>query len=70
MAKTPKKCANEACSCISADGSKFCCRHCEGMSGKIELVCGCGHDDCGRSAANIGTNVPPASTLSNPPSML
>jgi hypothetical protein len=49
----PRKCANEACTCINADGSKFCSRHCEGMAGKTELVCQCNCPACGVETAKL-----------------
>jgi hypothetical protein len=41
-----KKCANPACSCIPADGQKFCSAHCEGLKGSVEAICECGHPAC------------------------
>ena len=43
----PKKCANPTCTCIPTDKSKFCGAHCEGQAGRTELICRCGHADCG-----------------------
>ena len=43
----PKKCANPTCTCIPDDKSKYCSAHCEGQAGRTELVCRCGHADCG-----------------------
>ena len=42
----PKKCANAACDCVPADGSKYCSAHCEGTGNQTELVCRCGHPNC------------------------
>jgi metallothionein len=41
-----KKCANPACSCIPADGQKFCSAHCESLKGSVEAICDCGHPGC------------------------
>jgi hypothetical protein len=41
-----KKCANPACSCIPADGQKFCSAHCESIKGSVEAICDCGHPAC------------------------
>ncbi len=46
MAEHPRKCANPPCSCIPANGEKYCSAHCEGASERIEMVCHCGHADC------------------------
>jgi hypothetical protein len=48
----PKKCENAACSCIPADGSKYCSAHCEGLANKTEVVCTCGHSGCRGDAVN------------------
>jgi len=42
-----KKCANPVCTCIPDDKSKYCSAHCEGQAGRTEVVCRCGHADCG-----------------------
>ncbi len=44
-----KKCANAACSCLAATGSKYCSPHCEGMAKKTEIMCGCSHSNCSGS---------------------
>ncbi len=43
----PRKCDNPTCTCIPTDKSKYCSAHCEGQAGRTELVCRCGHADCG-----------------------
>jgi hypothetical protein len=48
----PKKCENPACSCIPTDGSKYCSAHCEGIAGKTEVLCACGHSGCRGEAIN------------------
>lgn len=49
--KPPKKCAHPPCDCIPADGSKYCSAHCEGAGDRPELMCRCGHPDCGAETA-------------------
>ena len=49
----PKKCSNPACSCTTADGSKYCSTHCEAIAGKTEVMCTCGHPGCRGDATNI-----------------
>lgn len=63
----PRKCANEACTCVNADGSKFCSRHCEGMAGKTELVCQCNCPGCGATTARVYFAAFAVSPLSPPP---
>jgi hypothetical protein len=43
----PKKCANMACTCLAPAKKKYCSDHCEGMGSKMEILCLCGHADCG-----------------------
>lgn len=52
MANNPKKCANPVCSCIPTDKSKYCSAHCEGNGNRAEVVCHCGHADCGGNVTN------------------
>jgi hypothetical protein len=47
----PKKCANPACTCIPDDKSKYCSAHCEGQAGRVEVMCRCGHAECGGNVA-------------------
>ena len=47
----PKKCANPVCTCIPDDKSKYCSAHCEGQAGRVEVMCRCGHDECGGNVA-------------------
>jgi hypothetical protein len=51
MAK-PKKCANPACSCVPADGAKYCSAHCEGIGDRVEVMCRCGHPECAGDVTN------------------
>ena len=46
MASDSKKCAHESCSCIPADGKKFCSTYCENAKDVTELGCDCGHPGC------------------------
>lgn len=47
---TPKKCAHEACSCIAADGKKYCSETCEAAKDVTELACQCNHPGCSGEA--------------------
>ncbi|MGA7831705.1 MAG: hypothetical protein WCA21_12150 [Terracidiphilus sp.] len=47
---TSKKCANLTCTCLAPDKKKFCSDHCEGIGNKLEIICLCGHADCGVTA--------------------
>jgi len=42
-----KKCANAACTCIPPNNAKYCSDHCAGIGNKMEIMCLCGHADCG-----------------------
>lgn len=42
-----KKCAHEGCSCIAAEGSKYCSTYCADSVGKTTLGCDCPHAGCG-----------------------
>jgi len=42
----PKKCAHVGCSCIVADGSKYCSQICEDSVGVTQLQCDCKHPGC------------------------
>lgn len=44
---TPKKCANATCTCPAPEKKKYCSDHCEGIGSKMEIMCLCGHADCG-----------------------
>jgi hypothetical protein len=44
---SPKKCGNLACTCVPPGNAKYCSPHCEGIGKKMEIVCLCGHPDCG-----------------------
>jgi hypothetical protein len=43
----PKKCGNLACTCTVPDKTKYCSPHCEKIGTRAEIVCLCGHPDCG-----------------------
>jgi len=45
-----KKCANMTCTCLAPEKKKFCSDHCEGIGHKMEIICLCGHADCGITA--------------------
>ncbi len=62
----PRKCANAACTCTVVEKSKYCSAHCEGIGGKIELMCCCGHADCTATMstyAPIEPDQPPAQPM-------
>jgi hypothetical protein len=68
----PKKCANMACTCIAPEKKKFCSDHCEGIGSKMEILCLCGHADCGAAtiepgAAHEFAARPDANTPRTPP---
>ena len=43
---SPKKCAHPACSCLAADGKKYCSETCESSKDITELTCQCRHAGC------------------------
>ena len=43
----PKKCGNATCTCLAPEKKKYCSDHCEGIGSKLEIICLCGHADCG-----------------------
>jgi hypothetical protein len=45
-----KKCANMTCTCIAPEKKKYCSDHCEGIGKRMEIICLCGHADCGVTA--------------------
>jgi hypothetical protein len=45
-----KKCANMTCTCLAPEKKKYCSDHCEGIGNKMEIICLCGHADCGVTA--------------------
>jgi hypothetical protein len=45
-----KKCANMTCTCLAPEKKKYCSDHCEGIGNRIEIICLCGHADCGVTA--------------------
>jgi metallothionein len=55
MADKLEKCENPACSCTAPKGEDFCGAHCEGMKGKTEVICQCGHQGCRGDALNAPT---------------
>ena len=46
MAATPRKCSNERCTCVCADGKKFCSASCEDSRKVTSLNCHCPHTEC------------------------
>jgi hypothetical protein len=46
----PKKCANMTCTCLAPEKKKYCSDHCEGIGKRMEIICLCGHADCGVTA--------------------
>ena len=47
---SPKKCGNAACTCIPPNNAKYCSDHCAAIGTKMEIICLCGHADCGGNA--------------------
>jgi hypothetical protein len=47
----PKKCAHEGCTCLVADGAKYCSQICEDSVGVTQLQCDCKHPGCGAQLA-------------------
>jgi hypothetical protein len=41
-----KKCAHEGCSCMAAEGSKYCSEYCQDSKGFTTLSCDCKHPGC------------------------
>ena len=48
MADERKKCAHGSCTCMAAQGSKYCSTLCEDATGVTTLQCDCGHQGCKR----------------------
>jgi hypothetical protein len=46
----PKKCANATCTCLAPEKKKYCSDHCEAIGNRMEIICLCGHADCGVTA--------------------
>ncbi len=42
----PKKCAHTSCSCVCADGKKYCSQICEDSAVTTSLSCDCDHPGC------------------------
>ncbi len=47
MATEPRKCGNPACTCVCADGHKYCSASCEDSRKVTALTCHCPHTECG-----------------------
>jgi hypothetical protein len=41
-----KKCGHAACSCLVAEGAKYCSQMCEDSKSLTELKCDCKHAGC------------------------
>ncbi len=41
-----KKCAHTSCTCMVADGKKYCSQMCEDSKSLTELKCDCKHAGC------------------------
>ena len=41
-----KKCAHEGCSCMVAEGEKYCSTYCEDTKDVVALSCDCKHIGC------------------------
>lgn len=46
MAPTPRPCANTPCTCVCADGKKYCSASCEDSRKVTSLSCHCPHTEC------------------------
>jgi hypothetical protein len=46
MATESKKCAMDGCTCVPAEGKKFCSTYCENAKGVTTLKCECPHPGC------------------------
>lgn len=55
MPDTRTKCANGACNCDAADGSKYCSARCEELRGQMVTDCPCGHTTCAISVGASGS---------------
>jgi hypothetical protein len=47
MATNPEKCAHPSCQCTATEGSKYCSTYCEGEAKTSDIICSCGHAECG-----------------------
>jgi hypothetical protein len=47
FSSNPKKCANLTCTCLAEEKKKYCSDHCEKIGNRMEVICLCGHADCG-----------------------
>jgi len=45
--ETPKKCAHPSCHCNARTDSNYCSTYCEGEAKTSDILCGCGHAECG-----------------------
>jgi hypothetical protein len=49
------KCAHAPCKCSVSEGERFCSKHCEEHAAKQDpegnVMCGCGHPECGGTEA-------------------
>ncbi len=41
-----KKCAHPACTCMAAEGSRYCSEVCSDEKNMVELACQCHHPGC------------------------
>jgi hypothetical protein len=41
-----KKCKHVPCSCMIADGEKYCSAVCEAAGETVDITCECGHPQC------------------------
>ncbi len=46
MSSEPKKCGHASCTCMVADGKKYCCQMCEDSKKVTDLKCDCKHPAC------------------------
>jgi hypothetical protein len=47
MASRLEKCAHPSCLCLVKEGEKYCSTFCEGEAKTADIVCLCGHSECG-----------------------
>ena len=55
MPNSTNKCANAACNCDAAAGSKYCSSRCEELRGQTVTNCPCGHATCTTKAGSGST---------------
>ena len=58
MNATTQKCAHAGCKCSVVEGRRYCSSHCEqhatAQRKDGDVMCGCGHPECGSTEAAAG----------------